>query len=84
MPAFVLDIFVWSGDMISEVTTCIQYGIGATKLAGVMHPYPTTAEVVRQCAALHNVSFKTEVNKRALQMLMADVEADEKQAATRK
>jgi pyruvate/2-oxoglutarate dehydrogenase complex dihydrolipoamide dehydrogenase (E3) component len=27
-----------AGDMISEVTTCIQYGLGAGKLAGVIHP----------------------------------------------
>ena len=42
-----------AGDMISEITTCIQYGIGAAKLAGVMHPYPTQQEAVRQCAARH-------------------------------
>ena len=37
-----------AGDMISEVTTCIQHGIGAAKLAGVIHPYPTHQEAVRQ------------------------------------
>lgn len=50
-----------------------QYDIGVAKLAGVMHPYPTEQEVVRQCAGMYNKNFKTEVNKRALQLIMEDV-----------
>jgi pyruvate/2-oxoglutarate dehydrogenase complex dihydrolipoamide dehydrogenase (E3) component len=46
-----------AGDMISEITTCIQYGIGAAKLAGVQHPYPTQQEAVRQCAFTWRFSF---------------------------
>ena len=64
-----------AGDMISEVTMCIQYGVGAAKLAGVMHPYPTQQEAVRQCAAQVNKMFKGPVNKRALAILMEKQEA---------
>lgn len=39
-----------AGDMISEITVCIQYGIGVAQIAGVIHPYPTTQEAIRQCA----------------------------------
>ena len=59
-----------AGDMISEVTMCIQYGVGAAKLAGVMHPYPTQQEAVRQCAAQVNKMYKGPANKRALELLM--------------
>jgi len=64
-----------AGDMISEVTMCIQYGVGAAKLAGVMHPYPTQQEAVRQCAAQVNKMYKGPVNKRALAILMEKQEA---------
>jgi hypothetical protein len=65
-----------AGDMISEVTTCIQYGIGAAKLAGVIHPYPTHQEAVRQCAAQYNPHFKTDVHKLVLKTLMEEHESN--------
>eukprot|EP00037_Helgoeca_nana_P000536 m.22136 g.22136 ORF g.22136 m.22136 type:complete len:587 (+) comp10655_c0_seq1:59-1819(+) len=68
-----------AGDMISEVTTCIQYGLGAGKLAGVIHPYPTHQEAVRQCAAQYNKHFKTDTHMSVLRTLMA--EHDAKRAA---
>ena len=37
-----------AGDMISEITLCMNNGIGLSKLAGCIHPYPTTAEAVRR------------------------------------
>mmetsp|Transcript_30134 Transcript_30134/g.90278 ORF Transcript_30134/g.90278 Transcript_30134/m.90278 type:complete len:585 (-) Transcript_30134:63-1817(-) len=64
-----------AGDMISEVTACIQYGLGAAKLGGVIHPYPTHQEAVRQCAAQYNKHFKTEAHKAALREIMARHEA---------
>ena len=39
-----------AGDHISLVTLCMQHGLRAQDLAGTMHPYPTSAEVVRQAA----------------------------------
>jgi len=47
-----------AGDMISELTVCMQYGISIAQLAGVIHPYPTTQEAVRQCALQFNKYFK--------------------------
>lgn len=61
-----------AGDMISEVTLCIQHGVGASKLAGTIHPYPTHQEAVRQCAAQVNKRFKTPAIKQALNVLMRD------------
>lgn len=37
-----------AGDMISEITTCMQHGVGLSQLAGTIHPYPTHQEAVRQ------------------------------------
>jgi pyruvate/2-oxoglutarate dehydrogenase complex dihydrolipoamide dehydrogenase (E3) component len=47
-----------AGDMISEVTVCMQYGIGIAQLAGVIHPYPTTQEAIRQCALQYYQYYK--------------------------
>ena len=37
-----------AGDMISELTLAIVGGIGLGKLSGVIHPYPTQAEAIKQ------------------------------------
>eukprot|EP00466_Bigelowiella_natans_P000100 jgi/Bigna1/56982/fgenesh1_pm.1_\ len=37
-----------AGDMISELTLPMQSNTGLGKLAGVIHPYPTAAEAIRQ------------------------------------
>jgi len=42
-----------AGDLISEITVCMTAGVGLSRLAGIQHPYPTTAEVIRQCAAIY-------------------------------
>lgn len=60
-----------AGDMISAITMCIQFGIGASKLAGTIHPYPTTQEAVRQCAAQYNKNYKTDAIKLALKQIGA-------------
>jgi len=43
-----------AGNMISEVTLAIQSDTGLGSLASVIHPYPTTAEAVRQAGDLYN------------------------------
>ncbi|MGO9604809.1 MAG: mercuric reductase [Candidatus Binataceae bacterium] len=43
-----------AGDMISELTTAIVGGIGLRKLADIIHPYPTQAEVIRKIANQYN------------------------------
>ncbi len=47
-----------AGDMISEITLAIQYGIGVTQIAGTIHPYPTTQESIRQACLQFNKYFK--------------------------
>ena len=58
-----------AGDLISELTVCMQNGVGLADLAGVMHPYPTAAESIRQCAAQFWFSphFKTGAKALAIQ-----------------
>ena len=43
-----------AGNMISEVTLAMQSGTGLGSLAAVIHPYPTTAEAIRQSGDLYN------------------------------
>lgn len=43
-----------AGNMISEITLAMQSGTGLGKLASVIHPYPTTAEAIRQTGDLYN------------------------------
>jgi len=63
-----------AGDMISEITICMQNGIGLSKLAGTIHPYPTSAEAIRQCAAQfwQRGGMATPVNKRVTEMLLEE------------
>ena len=67
-----------AGSMISEITVCMQNGVGCKDIAGVMHPYPTTAEAVRYCAALfwfsdHFATSKIAAKKAAVDARLADV-----------
>lgn len=39
-----------AGDMISELTLAITTGQGLNALSGVIHPYPTQAEVIKKAA----------------------------------
>lgn len=39
-----------AGDMISELTVAIVGGVNLKDLSGVIHPYPTQAEVIRRAA----------------------------------
>jgi len=63
-----------AGDMISEITICMQHNIGLSSLAGTIHPYPTSAEAVRQCAAQfwQRGGLKTPANLRVVQMLLEE------------
>ena len=57
--------------------------IGLSKLAGTVHPYPTSQEAVRQCAAQfwQKGGLKTPVNLRVIELLLAEKEAQDKAAA---
>ncbi|MBV8138274.1 MAG: mercuric reductase [Deltaproteobacteria bacterium] len=43
-----------AGELISELTTAMVAGVGLGKLAEVVHPYPTQAEVIRKIANQYN------------------------------
>jgi pyruvate/2-oxoglutarate dehydrogenase complex dihydrolipoamide dehydrogenase (E3) component len=43
-----------AGEMISEVTAAMVGGLGLGTLAGVIHPYPTQADAIRQTGDLYN------------------------------
>ncbi|KAJ9441639.1 Dihydrolipoyl dehydrogenase [Diplonema papillatum] len=61
-----------AGDLISEVTVAITNNMGLSKLAGTIHPYPTTAEAIRQCAAIYwqAGNLKTPVNQQVVTLLL--------------
>ncbi len=60
-----------AGDMISEISVAIQGGIGLGSLASVIHPYPTTAEAIRQCGDAYNRERLTPTVKGIFHSLMA-------------
>ena len=39
-----------AGDMIGELTMAIKFGLTVGQLGAVIHPYPTTAEAIKQAA----------------------------------
>ncbi len=43
-----------AGEMIGEITVAMAAGLGLGKLAGVIHPYPTQAEAIRQTGDAYN------------------------------
>lgn len=48
-----------AGDLISEIVTAMQGGIGLGKLANAIHPYPTQAEAIRKLGDQYNRSRLT-------------------------
>lgn len=60
-----------AGDMISEITVAMQGGMGLGRLAGVIHPYPTAAEAIRQCGDAYNRERLTPTVKTIFHNLMA-------------
>lgn len=55
-----------AGNMIGEVTLAMQSGTGLGALAAVIHPYPTTSEVIRQAGDLYNKTRLTTTVKSLL------------------
>lgn len=60
-----------AGDMISEISVAMQSKIGLGSLAGVIHPYPTRAESIRQAGDLYNKTKLTPVVRSLFRNLMA-------------
>ena len=59
-----------AGDMISEITVAMQSGMGLSKLASVIHPYPTVAEAIRQCGDAYNKARLTPTIRSIFDRLM--------------
>lgn len=55
-----------AGNMISELTLAMQSKTGLGALASVIHPYPTTAEAIRQAGDLYNRTRLTTTVKQLL------------------
>ncbi|MFN2355162.1 MAG: FAD-containing oxidoreductase [Desulfopila sp.] len=60
-----------AGDMISEISVAMQAGMNLGQLAGVIHPYPTLAEAIRQCGDAYNRQRLTPAVKAIFHKLMA-------------
>jgi pyruvate/2-oxoglutarate dehydrogenase complex dihydrolipoamide dehydrogenase (E3) component len=55
-----------AGNMIGEVTLAMESGTGLGAVANVIHPYPTTGEVVRQSGDVYNKTKLTNTVKSLL------------------
>jgi pyruvate/2-oxoglutarate dehydrogenase complex dihydrolipoamide dehydrogenase (E3) component len=55
-----------AGNMISEVTLAMKSGTGLGALANIIHPYPTTGEVIRQSGDIFNKTKLTNTVKTLL------------------
>jgi len=60
-----------AGEMISELTLAMVGKIGLGKLAGVIHPYPTQADAIRQAGDAYNRTRLTPTVKRLFNALLA-------------
>jgi mercury(II) reductase len=60
-----------AGEMISEITLAIVGGVGLGTIAGVIHPYPTQAEAIKQVGDAYNRTRLTPFVKNIFSRLMA-------------
>tara|TARA_R110002096_G_scaffold91625_13_gene207325 strand:- start:2385 stop:4370 length:1986 start_codon:yes stop_codon:yes gene_type:complete len=60
-----------AGDLISEISVAIKAEMGLGSLAGVIHPYPTLAESIRQAGDLYNKTRLTPTVKKIFNRLTA-------------
>lgn len=59
-----------AGDMINEMTLAMQSGTGLSKIANVIHPYPTASEAVRQIGDQYNKTRMTPMVRKLLRGLI--------------
>lgn len=64
-------VFVCTVHVFSEVSVAMQSKVGLGSLAGVIHPYPTRAESIRQAGDLYNKTKLTPVVRSLFRNLMA-------------
>ena len=60
-----------AGDMIGEVSLAMTQGVGLSRMAGVIHPYPTYAEAIRQCGDAYRRTRLTPRVKRWMEGFLA-------------
>ncbi|MBW3599205.1 MAG: mercuric reductase [Planctomycetes bacterium] len=60
-----------AGDMISEITLAMTAGLGLSKIARTIHPYPTQTEAVRKLADAYSRTRLTPRRKSILQKWFA-------------
>jgi pyruvate/2-oxoglutarate dehydrogenase complex dihydrolipoamide dehydrogenase (E3) component len=60
-----------AGEMLSEISTAIAGGVGLKTLSGVIHPYPTQAEAIRQVADQYNRTRLTPFVKKLFKCFLA-------------
>lgn len=60
-----------AGELIGELTLAMVAGVGLSKLASVIHPYPTYAEALRQVGDLYNRTRLTPRTKALLRAVIA-------------
>jgi len=60
-----------AGDLISQISTMMQTGIGLSTIATVIFPYPTQAEVIRKLGDAYNKTKLTPTAKMVLETLLA-------------
>jgi pyruvate/2-oxoglutarate dehydrogenase complex dihydrolipoamide dehydrogenase (E3) component len=58
-----------AGEMISEITLAMVNKIGLSKIASVIHPYPTQAEAIRKAADAYRKTLLTSRTKTLLKWL---------------
>jgi len=60
-----------AGDMISEISLAMVAGVGLGTIAGVIHPYPTQAEAIKQVADAYSRTRLTPRLKKVFSWLLA-------------
>ncbi len=59
-----------AGEMISEITLAMVNKIGLSKIAGVIHPYPTQAEAIKKAADAYRRGLLTDRTRTLLGLLI--------------
>ncbi|MCH7867322.1 MAG: mercuric reductase [Myxococcales bacterium] len=60
-----------AGEMISEISVAMAGGVGLSRLASVIHPYPTQAEAIRQLGDAYNKTKLTPTVARIFRSFLA-------------
>jgi pyruvate/2-oxoglutarate dehydrogenase complex dihydrolipoamide dehydrogenase (E3) component len=59
-----------AGEMISEITLAMVTGIGLGRIAHVIHPYPTQAEIIKKAADAYNRTRLTPLLKKVFNKVL--------------